>query len=464
MHVKDAKGRSTLHLAAARGRLDIVEYLWSKSIDLEDEDVNGRTPLQLAAANGHADCVSFLIGKGAFISTIDNVSMNPLHMAALRGHLNVLQVIMDSGDSKTHMQINDLGLTPLGVAAMSGHAACVSYLITKEDGNAIESESYFSALHAACLSRDVSVVSLVLDSAHAINCSNNPSKVTPLHCAAYIGDKKILKRILEAYPTKEALDCHGNTAMWYVPAECVERQEILKLLETEAGPKVAKLQNKLNASNQKIENAEDAFSSFEPSEQRRKVKHWTSLALDDPLLLRSIGRFEQREEIVKWLKRAKDLIQKLKVHDIYSHLRQDEEFQEDMRDPSVAKTVDALRKDPSQYEHYQTKLRIGSVLEKMKIAHGELKGVGEQNLMLDYALIKGRMCEVKAEDESKKMILLDQIARAYEKIEALCQENCRGGNNKLARESEPSISLFSWQGLLLMAIIAFIAFLLHTTK
>lgn len=37
-NAKDSLGRSGLHLAAARGRREIVQYLWSKAVDLENED------------------------------------------------------------------------------------------------------------------------------------------------------------------------------------------------------------------------------------------------------------------------------------------------------------------------------------------------------------------------------------------------------------------------------------------
>lgn len=38
LNAKDSSGRSALHLAAARGRMEVVQYLWSKALDLENED------------------------------------------------------------------------------------------------------------------------------------------------------------------------------------------------------------------------------------------------------------------------------------------------------------------------------------------------------------------------------------------------------------------------------------------
>lgn len=452
LHVKDGKGRSTLHLAASRGRIDIVEYLWSKALELEDEDESGRTPLQLAAANGHADCVAFLIKKGAFINATDNASMSPLHMAALRGQLNVLQVICEHGDAKLHTQINDLGLTPLGMAALSGNDACTSYLIDKYPKENIPG-CYYSVLHAACLSCKPSLVSLVLDKSPRINHSHNPCKVTPLHVAASTGSIVIVRQILEVYSAREeldSLDCRGNPPVSYVPAECPERQKILNLLGTKVGHKTLRSsESEIFAGN--TGDNEQNFASLKLCDQRRKVKHWAALASNDPGLLKIISEFKQKDQISMKLERVRVLLQTLKVHEIYSHLRRDEEFQEDMRDPIVAQTVESLRKDPSKYEMYRDKIRIGSVLQKLKVAHGELKGIGEQKLILDRALVQSRTSEEGTNDEQERRILLDEIDSVYGEIESLCQGNPVDKTSEDDFQSHPPN--ISWISLMLRNII-----------
>lgn len=465
LHVKDRKGRSTLHLAASRGRIDIVEYLWSKALDLEDEDECGRTPLHLAAANGHAICVAFLLKKGAFINAIDNSSMNPLHMAALRGQLNVLRIICEHTDSKLHTQINDLGLTPLGTAALSGHRACTSYLIDNYPEENV-SESHYSVLHAACLSCKPSIVSLVLDKSLQINYSHNPSKANPLHAAACTGNITIVKQILEVYTGKEVLDsldrC-GNTPVSYVPAECLERQLILNLLDTKIGHKTSVSSDK-SIFTRKRDNSEQDFGSLKLSEQRRKVKHWASLAPNDSGLLKIICEFKEKDQILIKLERVRVLLQTLKVHEIYSHLRQDEEFQEDMRDPIISQTVESLRRDPSKYEIFRDKNRIGSVLQKLKVAHGELKRIGEQKLILDRALVKGKTSEGKTDDEEKKTILSDKIDCVYEEIEFLCRGNSVVKTDEVDFQSCPPMSWISLilRNIIVTAIIGLVALILKT--
>lgn len=455
-HIKDAKGRSSLHLAAARGRIDVLKYLWSKALDVEAEDVNGRTPLQLAAVNGHVDCVEFLLRKGAFPHTTDYVSLTPLHMAASRGHVDVLRVILDQEDSKMVLKANDLGLTPLGMAVMSGHTDCVTFLLDF-DSEESSKECFYSPLHAACLSGRLSMVDLILKCCNRFNYANNPSKSTPLHCAAFSGNLDIVRKVLKVYSNEDALhykDAHQNAPVSYVPSVCDNREEILKILEPKMDRAGKSQQDNDKQQKQPLKMTEELFASLNGSEQRRKVRYWSSLNLDDPSLLRSIGSFQNQDAIIKDLKKVKDLIRTLKVHEIYTHMHRDEQFQEDMRDSNVADTVELLRNDPSQYERYADTLKVGSVLRRMQVAHGELKGLGERNLVLDYALVKKAQSEVRAEDELKKKALVDRIEKMYEDIERLCRGHKIGLNDKEQMNVKETDTLsIPWKALLLRNIV-----------
>lgn len=82
--VRDRRGRTPMHLAAARGRTDVLEFLWSKAADLDAEDEDGRTPLHLAAANGHVECVRLLVDRGGVFldGTEGKWGMTAMEMAA----------------------------------------------------------------------------------------------------------------------------------------------------------------------------------------------------------------------------------------------------------------------------------------------------------------------------------------------------------------------------------------------
>ncbi len=100
--VRDKKGRTPMHLAAARGRKALLEFLWSKAADMDTEDDDGRTPLHLAAANGHVDCVRLLVDKGeAFMDGTEGIhGFTAVEMAACRGHADVVEALVGRGCSR----------------------------------------------------------------------------------------------------------------------------------------------------------------------------------------------------------------------------------------------------------------------------------------------------------------------------------------------------------------------------
>lgn len=100
--VRDKRGRTPMHLAAARGRRAVLEFLWSKAADMDTEDDDGRTPLHLAAANGHVECVRLLVDKGeAFMDGTEGIhGFAAVEMAACRGQEDVVEALVGRGCSR----------------------------------------------------------------------------------------------------------------------------------------------------------------------------------------------------------------------------------------------------------------------------------------------------------------------------------------------------------------------------
>ena len=59
---KTLAGRSSLHLASMRGRVDIVQLLLDNGADVTSCDKHGNTPLHLCAS---IDCIEALVEHGA---------------------------------------------------------------------------------------------------------------------------------------------------------------------------------------------------------------------------------------------------------------------------------------------------------------------------------------------------------------------------------------------------------------
>lgn len=68
VHLRDALGRTPLHLAAAHNNAACMRMLLQQNASFEARDTNGKTPLLCAAQNGHL----YAIGMPLFSSLIFN--------------------------------------------------------------------------------------------------------------------------------------------------------------------------------------------------------------------------------------------------------------------------------------------------------------------------------------------------------------------------------------------------------
>ena len=83
-NVPDDLGRCPLHIAAAKGDLQMVNWLLQKQADVDCIDRNGSTPLHLAVTAGHLGVVVALLDAGADGHFIDGFRRTPLDLVLSR--------------------------------------------------------------------------------------------------------------------------------------------------------------------------------------------------------------------------------------------------------------------------------------------------------------------------------------------------------------------------------------------
>ncbi|TTX06316.1 Ankyrin repeat domain-containing protein 46 [Bagarius yarrelli] len=81
-NARDCRGRSGMHLAAARGNVEICRLLHKFGADLLATDAQGNTALHMC---GHVDTIQFLVSNGLKIDICNHNGATPLVLAKRRG-------------------------------------------------------------------------------------------------------------------------------------------------------------------------------------------------------------------------------------------------------------------------------------------------------------------------------------------------------------------------------------------
>lgn len=117
----------SLHGAASRGDIDMMEDLLRKGGDVNENGRMGDRPLHQAANAGHLKATEFLVARGADVQIKNEIGGSPLHEAAENGHVEMIRYLVGKG-----VDINvasNTKATPLHEAAENGHADAVAWLL-----------------------------------------------------------------------------------------------------------------------------------------------------------------------------------------------------------------------------------------------------------------------------------------------------------------------------------------------
>ncbi|KAF5749903.1 STELAR K+ outward rectifier isoform 2 [Tripterygium wilfordii] len=124
----DYDGRSPLHLAAARGYEDIVQFLIQGGVEINIKDKFGNSPLLEATKNGHDRVASLLSNEGASLLIDDAGSF--LCTAVAKGDYDFVKRMLSNGVDPNSRDYDHR--TPLHIAASQGLYLMVKLLLESE--------------------------------------------------------------------------------------------------------------------------------------------------------------------------------------------------------------------------------------------------------------------------------------------------------------------------------------------
>ncbi|VDI23922.1 Hypothetical predicted protein [Mytilus galloprovincialis] len=186
-------GVSGLFMASQKGHTDIVKLLLERNPDVNLCDNDGVRPLFMASQNGHTDIVELLLERNLDVNLCDKVGCSPLFIASQQGHNDIVKLLLEINPD-VNLCDND-GCSPLFIASQQGHTDIVKLLLERNPDVNLCNNDGRSPLILASQNGHTDIVKLLLERNPDVNlCNKNGS--SPLLQASDGGHTDIVKLLL----------------------------------------------------------------------------------------------------------------------------------------------------------------------------------------------------------------------------------------------------------------------------
>nr|XP_029722327.1 transient receptor potential cation channel subfamily A member 1-like isoform X1 [Aedes albopictus] len=277
LSVKDSKGRTAAHQAAARNRINILSFIHDQGGDLNAQDSLGNTPLHLAVENDSLDALEFLLKIPVATNILNDKKLAPVHLATELNKVKGLQVMGKYRETIDIQQGGEHGRTALHLAAIYDHEECARILISEfgacprrpcnngyypiheaaKNASSKTMEVFFQwgeskgctreemisfydsegnvPLHSAVHGGDIKAVELCLKSGAKISTQQHDLS-TPVHLAAAQGAIEIVKLMFLMQPQEKRISLNCTDIQKMTPLHCAamfDHPEIVEYLVQE---------------------------------------------------------------------------------------------------------------------------------------------------------------------------------------------------------------------------------------
>jgi uncharacterized protein len=119
-------------LAVRGGAVGELQRLLDAGGDIDARDRHGSTSMMIAAAEGRADVVGWLIERGAGLDATAKYGLSALMLAVVRGHVEVARRLAEAGADRSLHGTGTPGFagkTALDLARERGDAAMIEILV-----------------------------------------------------------------------------------------------------------------------------------------------------------------------------------------------------------------------------------------------------------------------------------------------------------------------------------------------
>ncbi|XP_070136354.1 transient receptor potential cation channel subfamily A member 1 isoform X3 [Drosophila bipectinata] len=259
--LKDGKGRTAAHQAAARNRVNILRYIRDQHGDFNAKDNAGNTPLHIAVECDAYEALDYLLSIPVDTGVLNEKKQAPVHLATELNKVKSLRVMGQYRNVIDIQQGGEHGRTALHLAAIYDHEECARILITEFDAcprkpcnngyypiheaakNASsktmevffqwgeqrgctreEMISFYDSegnvpLHSAVHGGDIKAVELCLKSGAKISTQQHDLS-TPVHLACAQGAIEIVKLMFEMQPLEKRICLSCTDVQKMTPLHC----------------------------------------------------------------------------------------------------------------------------------------------------------------------------------------------------------------------------------------------------
>lgn len=188
-------GHSVLHWAAHRGRPDLVKYLLSKGVNVNEVNGAGESPIFIAASKDRLDVARILIEDGAKVEQENIDGWRPLHAAAHRGHLRIVELLVEEGNVNVNSKMKN-GNTALYLACERGRPAIVKYLLNNGARANESNEKGESPLYIAVKNDRFDAAKILIENGADVE-QETDEGLRPIHIAASHWSLSMVKLLIE---------------------------------------------------------------------------------------------------------------------------------------------------------------------------------------------------------------------------------------------------------------------------
>jgi len=167
-----------------------------------------------AARSGNLNALqNFLDDPSYDVNESDPLGNTALHFGVFNNQVPVVLKLLSSEKTKID-STNRLGLTPLLSAVECGHSALVRILVSKGASVSVADNQGFTVLHKAVLTGNTEILRYLLKREFIpLDSPSNEQQLTPLHQAAFHGNKTAVKLLITAGCNVSPLSSHRTTPL-----------------------------------------------------------------------------------------------------------------------------------------------------------------------------------------------------------------------------------------------------------